>query len=417
MIVHSNKTLKIGFVGSGFIANFHLQALMSVRDVDVIGVFSPTKARRVAFAEKVRILNLGDCVAYESLEALVRAPNLDAIWVLSPNDTRIAVIREIAESVIDGHSSVKGIACEKPLARTLREARKILLFVNDAKLLHGYLENQIFAPAVTHGKKIIWQRAVPSSGRPYLARAAEEHSGPHEPWFWDGAAQGGGVLLDMMCHSVEVGRYLLTGPNEDRSSLKLISANATVANLKWTRPKYAKKLSDSMGIDFDFRKFPVEDFARGVLEYDDPEGNRVLVEASTSWSYVGAGLRIELEMHGPEYAMQFDSLNSRLQVFLSREVRGSEGEDLVEKQNAEQGIMPIAEEEASLYGYVGENRHMVQKFLANQLPDLNFDDGVAVVETLMALYKSAEQNRTIYLADEDLSAFVPKVAQQTRERR
>jgi len=406
----AKRTLNIGFVGSGFIADFHLESLVSVRNVEVVGVFSPTKAHRTAFALKVRDANLGECVAYDSLDELVRAPGLDAIWVLSPNNTRIEVINAIVSAVKSGDSSVYAVACEKPLARTLKEAREILAAVEDAGLIHGYLENQVFAPPVTQGKEVIWRRAVPSAGRPYLARAAEEHSGPHEAWFWDGEAQGGGAMSDMMCHSVEICRYLLTGPDDERDALKLISANATVANLKWTRPKYAQQLRDSMGLNFDFRKHPVEDFARGVLEFEDPEGNRVVAEASTSWSYVGAGLRLSLEMHGPEYAMQFDSLNPRLQVFLSRNVQGGQGEDLIEKQNAEQGVMPIVEEEASIYGYVGENRHMVERFLDKETPDETFEDGVFVVEMLMALYKSAESGRRISLSDEDLTDFVPSVA-------
>jgi len=404
------KKLRIGFVGSGFIANFHLQAFVSVRDVDIVGVFSPTASRRDEFAATVRNMGLGDCISYGSLGELARAPNLDAIWILSPNNTRLEVISEIAESVASGDSSVKAIACEKPLARSVREAKLIIESVSNAGLLHGYLENQVFAPSVTHGKDIIWRRAVPSTGRPYLARAAEEHSGPHEPWFWDGRAQGGGVLSDMMCHSVEVGRFLLTEPGADRNSLTLISANATVSNLKWTRPEYAKQLKEKLGLSFDFREFPVEDFARGTLEFEDEDGNCLIVEASTSWSYVGAGLRIALELQGPEYSMQFDSLNARLQVFLSRRVQGGEGEDLIEKQNAEQGLMPIAEEEANLYGYVAENRHMVERFRDNISPDETFEDGMFVVEMLMALYMSAEQGRTVYLKDEDLTDFVPAVS-------
>jgi len=207
---------------------------------------------------------------------------------------------------------------------------------------------------------------------------------------------------------------MLTKPGAARDSLKLISVNATVANLKWTRPKYAAELNDSMNLNYDFGKTPVEDFARGVLCFEDAEGNQVLVEASTSWSYVGAGLKIGLEMQGPEYAMEFNSLDSRLKVFMSRRIEGDQGEDLIEKQNAEQGLMPIAEEEPNLYGYVGENRHMVERFLAGEAPGETFADGVAVVEMLMALYKSAEENRTVFLAEENLDDFIPEIAQQTR---
>src|SRR5699024_249258 len=254
-------------------------------------------------------------------------------------------------------------------------------------------ENQVFSTAVERGKEIIWRRAVPSTGRPYLARAAEEHAGPHEPWFWQGPRQGGGVLLDMMCHSVEVARYMLTSPGGDRSELSLKAANGTVANLKWTRPRYARELQERMGAEVDYLKRPSEDFARGNLVMADPDGNEVIIEATTSWSYVGAGLRINLEMFGPEYAMEFSSINAPLRVFMSRAVTGDEGEDLVEKQNAEQGLMPVLDDEAGVYGYTGENRHMVERFRAGKPPIETFVDGVAVVEWLMALYHSAEQGR------------------------
>jgi predicted dehydrogenase len=56
-----------------------------------------------------------------------------------------------------------------------------------------------------------------------LARAAEEHSGPHMPWFWEGELQGGGVLNDMMCHSVEEARFMLTAPGASRDSLTPLS--------------------------------------------------------------------------------------------------------------------------------------------------------------------------------------------------
>ncbi len=84
--------------------------------------------------------------------------------------------------------------------------------IEEAGVLHGYLENQLFMPSLERGKQIVWARGAAFAGRPYLARAAEEHGGPHMPWFWQGDLQGGGVLNDMMCHSLEVGRYLLTKP-------------------------------------------------------------------------------------------------------------------------------------------------------------------------------------------------------------
>ena len=359
--VEKDGPLRIGLLGSGFIANFHLQALLGVRDAEVGGVFSPTRDHREALADTANGMGLGPCKAYGSLEELVASEEVDAVWILGPNDTRLDHMRAISRAV-EGGASLLGVACEKPLARNLAEAREVLRLAEEAGLNHGYLENQVFSTAVQRGKDVIWRRGVPAAGRPYLARASEEHGGPHTPWFWLGERQGGGVLSDMMCHSVEVARYLLTEPGKGRESLKLKSANATVANLKWTRPRYAEQLKREMGPEIDYVNRPAEDFARGTLTLEDEAGETVIIEATTSWSYVGPGLRIQLELLGPEYAMEFSTLNTGLKVFLSRNVTGAEGEDLVEKQSAEQGLMPVLEDEAATYGYTLEDRHMVEAF-------------------------------------------------------
>ena len=409
------KRLRIGFVGSGFIAKFHVRSMLSVRHVDIVGVYSRSDKNRAEFCDYVNQRDLGDCKSYESLAAMLQSGNIDAIWIVAPNHARLDIMQIIHDEVVAGRSDLVAVACEKPLARTIAEGRQMLELVENAKLNHGYLENQVFCAPVLRGKEIIWRRAVPSTGRPYLARATEEHSGPHEPWFWQGDKQGGGVLSDMMCHSVEVGRHLLTEPGASRKTLKLKSVNATVANLKWTRPKYIEDLKQRFGSEVDYGNRPSGDFARGLVILEDEDGNDVLIEATTSWAYVGAGLRISLELLGPEYAMEYNSLNSGLKIFMSRAVDGDggEGEDLVEKQNSESGLMPVIEDEESSYGYTDENRHMVQCFRNDSLPSENFHDGLAVVEILMGLYRSAELNKTINFPAPELENYVPLVARRT----
>ena len=406
------QTLRVGFVGTGFIAHFHLKSMIGVRNIEVTGVFSRKAENREKFAKEVETLGLGTCRTHESLEALLSADDIDAIWILSPNYTRLDVMRSLHGAIKSGHSKVFAVACEKPLARTVAEAREMLTLAEDAGLNHGYLENQVFCTPVLRGKEIIWRRAASTTGRPYLARAAEEHSGPHEPWFWQGDKQGGGVLSDMMCHSVEVARYLLTAPGAPRNSLKIKSVNGTVANLKWTRPHYSEQLRKRFGNDVDYRNRPSEDFARATVTLEDEDGNELMIEATTSWAYVGAGLRIQLELLGPEYALEYNSLSTGLKIFMSREVTGSEGEDLVEKQNAEQGLMPVLEDEAGVYGYTDENRHMVECFRKGEKPLETFEDGLAVVEMLMGLYRSAEINATLQFPAPELEHYVPVVARK-----
>ncbi len=406
----ARRSLGIGFVGAGFMNRFHVASLVGVRDCHVAGVFSPTRANAELLTSTSRSLGVGDDVTiHPSIADLVADPDVDAIWIATTNDVRIAVVEEIVDAVKRGAGTLIGVACEKPLARNLAEARRMIELIESTPLLHGYLENQVFEPAITRGKEIIWRRAVPIAGRPYLARAAEEHSGPHMPWFWSGERQGGGVLNDMLCHSYEAARFLLTGPVEERGAVVVEEVNAQIASLKWTRPEYAEMLREMSGGAVDYAKAPAEDFARASVSLRAPGGERMLVEATTSWSFVGPALRLRAELLGPEYSMQVDSLTSDLSIFLSRRVKGEAGEDLVEKQNAEQGLMPVIADEASVYGYTAENRHMVQAFLAGRMPDETWHDALAVTEVLMACYKSAEDGCTIKFPI-DLGEFVPAVA-------
>lgn len=397
-------------VGTGFVADFHRQALEAVRGVTVAAAWSPDPGHRQEFAARVEASGLGPCRDAGSLEELVGGDLVDAVWILGPNDARLDHMRAVHDAVVSGRSSVRAVACEKPLARTVGEGKEMLELARGAGLLHAYLENQVFAPAVRRGREVVWRRAVPAAGRPYLARASEEHSGPHRPWFWQAHRQGGGALLDMMCHSVEVGRHLLTEPGAGRQSLRPVAVTGTTASLKWSRPEYADRLARAMGPEVDYRRHPAEDVAHGEITFEDAAGTPVVVEASTSWAYVGPGVRIAIEVLGPEYAMQIDTLATALRVFLSREVAGGEGEDLVEKQNADQGLMPVLEDEAATYGYVAEDRHVVEAFAAGESPAETFDDGVAVLELLMALYRSAELGRTVTPGEEDLDGYVPPVA-------
>jgi predicted dehydrogenase len=407
------KRLGIGFVGGGFITRFHVQSFVGVRDADILGCWSPRRESAERVAKLARDLDVGACKAYGSITEMVADPAIEALWICGPNHARIENIEEIVSAIESGKGTLEGIACEKPLARNLEEAIEVRDLVNRVGLKHGYLEDQLFTPHVETGRALLWARGAATTGRPYLARAAEEHSGPHTPWFWQGNLQGGGVLNDMMCHSALLVRHLLTRPGEPLSSVRPVKVTGKIASLKWSRPNYAKHLRETFGEKVDYTRTPSEDFAGLTIEFETSDGARVLGEATTSWSYVGPGLRLSAELLGPEYSMQWSSLDSGLRLFFSRAVQGPEGEDLVEKQNAETGMMPVVPNEAVVYGYEAENRHFARAFLGLEQPRLTFDDGVGVVEVLMTAYKSAEEERTLTLPVPDLKSFKPAVARGT----
>jgi predicted dehydrogenase len=110
--------------------------------------------------------------------------------------------------------------------------------------------------------------------------------------------------------------------------------------------------------------------------------------------------------------MSWNTLDTGLKLFFSREVRGETGEDLVEKQNAEMGLMPVVADEALEYGYTAEDRHFVSSFLRGEPPMLTFDDGLEVMQILMTAYMSAERGKTLEFPPRGLDSFVPRVASE-----
>jgi len=404
------KRLGVGFIGGGFIGQFHIRSWEGIRDADILGIVDKNPDTAEKAAGLVKKLRVGEARVFDSVTEMVSDPAIDAVWILAPNFTRLEIMEEIVRALETGKGELLGVACEKPLGRNAAEARQMLKLAQRASLLDGYLENQVFSPAIVRGKEILWARGAATTGRPYLARAAEEHSGPHMPWFWEGTLQGGGVLNDMMCHSVEEARFMLTPPGAAREVITPIKVTAYTDCLKWQQPHYARILAEQSGGKTDYINRPAEDFARSLIEYRGEAGEKLIVETTTSWCYVGAGLRLSMELLGPEYALQVNTLDTGLKVFFSRAVTGTQGEDLVEKQNAEIGLMPVVSNEENEYGYEAENRHMVRSFLGGKRPDENFSDGVNVTELLMTAYMSAEQEKTIAFPPPGLEHYIPQVA-------
>jgi len=406
-MTRSAPPLSLGFLGSGFITRFHLQALAAVRDCTVGGIFSPRTAHAEEAAALAKKLGLGAPRVFSSPEELAADPGVDAVWVCAPNFTRIELQEALAAGNARRKAPLRGVACEKPLARTLKEAVRVAEIAAGMEVPTGYLEDMLFVPHLVRAKEILWARAVGAAGLPYLARGAEEHGGPHEAWFWRGEKSGGGALLDMMCHSLEAARWLLTPPGAPRSVMIPVSVTATTATLKWSRPDGVAELRRRYGGVVDYARRPSEDYARATVRWRREDGQEAITESTTSWCFVGSGIRHTFELLGPEYSFKADLSKTGAEVFLSRALSASPGEDMVEKQNAEQGLLPFVPEETATYGYVGEDRHFVRAFREGTPPGLTYADGVEVVRLMMACYKAAETGKAVDPDDPDLVDYVP----------
>ncbi len=130
----SSKRLGVGFVGSGFNARFHMLSWTGVRDADVVGVWSPTSEHARSAAAYARSLDVGPCKAYRSITDMIRDPAIDALWICAPNQTRLENLEEIADAITRGRGELRGIACEKPLARNVKEALRMVELARQAGL-------------------------------------------------------------------------------------------------------------------------------------------------------------------------------------------------------------------------------------------------------------------------------------------
>ncbi len=404
------KSFRLGFIGAGFIARFQTKALQSVRDVELAGVYALKGAGELSALAKR--LGVGDCKVYKSIKDL--CANVDAVAIFVPNFARLEIMQKIADAVKVG-ATIKGIICEKPLGRTVKESMELVAIAKSTKLPTAYFENQL------HMKGIRAQKAQLSSvesvmGPIALARSSEEHSGPHEGWFWNPTRQGGGVLCDMGCHSIACCWYILTPQGKPVNYLKPISVSAEVGLLKWGLPYWRKELLKRMGVDYG--KTPAEDFATGIITFQNPKtGQIVKGQFTNSWMYDKQGLRLMMDGLGPGYAFEFNSQISSLQVFIgdSAAEAVADAESALEKSTASRGLLIVEPHEADLYGYVDEISDAVCAFQKGKDAFLNFDYGLEITKLCQAAYMSAEQKRVIDLTDKntqkELENYVSLIAQ------
>ena len=323
-------------------------------------------------------------------------------------------MEEIVDAVKAG-AELKGVICEKPLARTVAEARRLVDLADEVYLNTSYHENQIHMKSIRNAL-IQLEPEQRTMGPIALARSSEEHSGPHEPWFWDSTRQGGGVLTDMGCHSIAVSWYVLTPLGKPVNFMEPVSVSCDISLLKWGLPDFRKKLMDRTGVDYS--KVPAEDFCTGIISFRNPDtGQIVKGQFSNSWMYDKQGLRLLMEGLGPGYTFEVNSLRSSLEVFIADEAAEAvaNAEAALEKATATRGLMAVQSNETDLYGYVDETRDTARAFLNNQNALLDWKFGLEVTKLVQAGYMAAEQKKTIDLTDpgvrKDLNNFQSLVAQ------
>ncbi|NUL81354.1 MAG: Gfo/Idh/MocA family oxidoreductase [Armatimonadetes bacterium] len=336
---------RLGIVGSGFVASIHAESIRKhAPEIEIVAVASPTKAER--FAKEHSIPH-----AFTDYRSLIELPQVEIVLLAVPNDLH-------CQMAVDAFAAGKHVVCEKPLALNLSQADQMIEAGKNAKKHLFYAEELLFAPKYVRAKQLADSGAL---GDVFLVKQWEEHDGPHEPWFWDVSRSGGGVLMDMGCHSIEYGRWALGRPR-------------------------VKSVSATLGIYVHREKTRGDDHSIVVIEYE----NGAVSVAENSWAKPG-GVDDRVEIYGSKGNLRADLLRGS-SILTFSEV----GYDYaVEKAGRTQGWTFAIYEEAWNYGFPQEMSHFARCVRGLEEPIVTGEDGREVLKIIVAAYQSAREGRRI----------------------
>ncbi|MDH4277000.1 MAG: Gfo/Idh/MocA family oxidoreductase [Acidimicrobiia bacterium] len=361
------ERLRAAVVGAAFAGTLHAESLIATREVDVVGVVSATEVSRVAFVDRF------GGHGYQNVEDLLVDQRLDVISLALPNRFHADIAVAAAERGV-------AVISEKPLAMNLAEADRMIDACEAAGVPLLYAEQLCFAPRYVRVKELIRSGSL---GDIIQINHWERHGGPHARWFHDPDLSGGGVLLDMGCHGIEVARWLLD--KEPASSV-----HARLGIHKHTE-----------GV--------VDDHALVTLRFES--GSLAVVDSS--WAAPG-GIDERIEILGTKGTVSADL--ARGQSLL---VYSDVGVDYAaEKVEHERGWFWVAHNEAHAWGWHGEFAHFVDVLRGRADPVETGHDGREVLEIVMAAYRSASEGCEISLpySSDDPTPIAPWLAAYTHRR-
>ncbi len=360
MVTHE---VGVGLVGSGFVGQAHAEAFSQSTIASVRAVASRSPERAAEFAAR-----WGIPAWHTDYRELVERADVDLVCVAAPNSLHRDIVVAAAEAG-------KHVICEKPLARTLREADEMIAACRRAGVKLMYAEEICFAPKYVRAKQLADEGAL---GDVYMVRQSEQHYGPHSDWFWDPDLAGGGVLMDMGCHGIEFARWVYGKP-----SVRTVSAEVgTFVHRQRTR---------------------AEDHAIVTLRFDDRRA--ALIEAS--WAKPG-GMDDRAEILGSRGVTYADLLRGTSLTTFSDVGYGY----AVEKAPDTRGWTFTMFDELWNYGFPQEMDHFARCVAEDAVPLETGEDGRAVLEIIYAAYRAARDGRVelpLQLTDEE--AAEPPFAQ------
>jgi predicted dehydrogenase len=334
---------RISLLGTGLIGDFYTNTLHGQRGRDEVSVvYSRSEGRGVAFKER-----WGIAEATTDLDAAIQHPDTDVVIVALPNFLHEEAITKVAQAG-------KAVLCTKPLGRTAAEARRMLQAVEDAGVFAGYLEDLVYTPKTLKAVAAVQAGAI---GDVTWARSRETHPGPHSAWFWDGRLTGGGPIIDLGCHCIEIVRNFVG---------------------KGNRPLEVMCHTDTL-----VHPIADEDNAIALIRFE----SGAIGQFEVSWTFRG-GMDLRDEVAGTHGTIW---LNHFLRTGFEMFTAGGAGDGYVaEKAETSAGwLFPVGDEVSEL-GYVDMFSDMFRALDGGTSPQETFYDGYVVNAVMDACYRSAE---------------------------
>jgi myo-inositol 2-dehydrogenase / D-chiro-inositol 1-dehydrogenase len=384
----TGRPVRVGLVGSAFISTIHAEALKRVARAELFGVCSPTGTRARDFARQHGVKH-----SFTSIDDLL-ATEVDMIVLGCPNDLHAEFTEQAARAG-------KHVVCEKPLARTLAEADRMIHACHQAGVLLMYAEELCFTPKYVRLKRLVDEGAL---GRIYMVKQCEKHDGPHSAWFYDVQRSGGGVTLDMGCHAFEFFRWMLGKPRVRLEQSESADRQTQLHESPLTDVIGVEKANAiSVYADMDTvlhrDKTVGEDHAVILIRFETNQGEALGV-AEESWAKKG-GMDDTAEVYGTDGVAYADLLQGNSILAYS----DTGYSYAVEKAGTTRGWSFCTFEELWNYGFPQEFAHFVDCVADNAVPLETGEDGRAVLEMVLAAYRSAGEGRKITLPTPDVTTI------------
>lgn len=333
---------KVAMLGSGFIGRFYADSIQRSRSMDkIVSIYSRREKSAKKFADDYK-------VAHQTInmEESISHPDVDVVCIALPNNKH-------EEAVLLCCKHKKAVITTKPLGRNAEEAKRMLDAVEEAGIFNGYLEDLVYTPKFIKAVDSVKNGAL---GRILWAKSRETHPGPHSEWFWNMEQAGGGCILDLGCHCIEIARSYIG--------------------------KDIKPIEVMCWADTQVKPIDAEDHAIGLVKYE----NGAIGQFEVSWTFRG-GLDLRDEVMGTEGTIW---VNSFLRTGFEMFTTGKGGDYIAEKAESNSGwLFPVGDELNEL-GYNHMFSEMFDAIEQNKKPKETFYDGYIVNAVIDAAYRSAK---------------------------